>query len=65
MPPAIRHNPAWTAIVPAAGLLALAVSTAMPGLAILQALLVAGLFGLVVASLADAYRCERDEWEGD
>ncbi|MCU8942223.1 hypothetical protein OE519_00375 [Pseudomonas aeruginosa] len=28
-------------------------------------LLVAGLFGLVVASLADAYRCERDEWEGD
>lgn len=28
-------------------------------------LLVAGLFGLVVAALADAYRRERDEWEGD
>ena len=28
-------------------------------------LLVAGLFGLVVAVLADAYRRERDEWEGD
>jgi Ca2+:H+ antiporter len=54
MPPAIRHNPAWTAIVPAAGLLALAVSTAMPGLAILQALLVAGLFGSVIAAVHHA-----------
>ena len=43
MQPAIRHNPAWTAIVPAAGLLALAVSAAMPGLVLVQALLVAAL----------------------
>ncbi|HMT38639.1 MAG TPA: ionic transporter y4hA, partial [Thermomonas sp.] len=54
MPPAIRHNPAWTAIVPAAGLLALAISAAMPGLAVLQALLVAGLFGSVIAAVHHA-----------
>ena len=54
MQPAIRHNPAWTAIVPAAGLLALAVSAAMPGLVLVQALLVAGLFGSVIAAVHHA-----------
>ena len=54
MQPAIRHNPAWTAIVPADGLLALAVSAAMPGLVLVQALLVAGLFGSVIAAVHHA-----------
>ena len=54
MQQAIRHNPLWTAIAPAAGLLALFLASALPAVAALQWLLVAGLFGGVIAAVHHA-----------
>ena len=54
MQQAIRHNPHWTVIAPAAGLFALFLAGALPGVAALQWLLVAGLFGGVIAAVHHA-----------
>ncbi len=54
MQQAIRHNPPWTAILPLAGLLALALATALPAAPVLTWVLVAGLFGSVIAAVHHA-----------
>lgn len=54
MQQAIRHNPPWTAIAPAAGLFVLFLVSAMPSVGALQWLLVVGLFGGVIAAVHHA-----------
>ena len=51
---ATRHNPPWTWIVPVLGALVLALAFAAPGMPGIVALLVAGLFASVVASVHHA-----------
>ena len=50
----IRHNPPWTVIAPIAGMLVLLLAVLAPGIPALQVLLVAGLFGSVIAAVHHA-----------
>lgn len=50
----IRHNPPWTVIAPVAGMLVLLLAVLAPGIPALQVLLVAGLFGSVIAAVHHA-----------
>ena len=49
-----RHNPSWTWIVPVAGAMVLSLAFVAPGMPGIVLLLVAGLFGNVIAAVHHA-----------